>query len=148
MVKRKTFFSRVRATITLVAFFLSLVFGVLGLATLTVDKMFDTEWVWNDDYNPNATPEYGEVCGYSYAEGEKCETAVLNDSEFAKGYYFSYSEWGVYGYGEHTSFLGNDVPTSPSLFFIVFYGVLVGFGAKRFITANTLNRELDKVFGE
>jgi hypothetical protein len=140
---RKYFICTLKA-FPLAVFGLSCLFGVLALSTLTVDKMFETEWVWNDDYNPSAVPEYGEECYYDYARGDVCETAQINWHEYEKGYYISYGDWGTYGQGDHTSFLGNDVPESPMIFFILVYGSLFVYAARKLI--NGANDYLNEVF--
>ncbi len=124
-----------RKSIPLAVVCIACLFGVIGISTFTVDKMFNTSWEVNEDYNPNATPMYGEVCGDAYGTGEQCSEVLYNERDFVYGYYFSYSDiWGgIYGYGEHTSFLGNNVPSGPLTFFVLFYGVLFGFGVKRIV---------------
>jgi hypothetical protein len=124
-----------RKSIPLAVVCVACLFGVISISTFTVDKMFDTEWVVNEDYNPNATPVFGEVCGETYGTGEQCTEVLYNERDYSYGYYISYNRTmeAIYGYGEHTSFLRNNVPTNPLIFFVLFYGVLFGFGVKRIV---------------
>lgn len=141
----KKYLIRTLKTIPLAVFGLSCLGGVLALSTFTVDKMYETKWVWNDDYNPSATPEYGEECYYDLVGSVSCETVWTNWHEYEKGYYFSYSNWGeqAWGQGEHTSFLGNDVPTSPQLFFMLVYGSLFIYAAAKFKLNDGFNAAIE-----
>ena len=142
----KKYLIRTLRAIPLVVFGFSCLLGVVALSTFTVDKMFETEWVWNDMYDPTATPEYGEDCSYDYAQGEVCGTVVINGIELDKGYYISSSDtWGFYGHDEHTSFLGNDVPSSPMMFFMLVYGALFVYAARKLV--NGIDGYLNEILG-
>ena len=134
----KEIFGGVRKYVLLGVVGLSCFFGVMGISVFTVDRLYDTEWTVNEDYNPNATVKYTDVCGYSYGYGEQCDSVAVNEEELASGYYFSYgstpfTEDAVFGYGDHTKFLGNTVPENPLLFFLLLYAVLFWFGVKRIV---------------
>jgi hypothetical protein len=99
--------------------------GVLALSASTVDQIYETELVYNEDYDPNAKPEYGEVCSYSDVYGEQCSDVLYNAREYAKTYYVSFSQtWGYYGFDDHSEFFDKPVPTNPYLFFSAIYGAL------------------------
>lgn len=106
--------------------------GVLALSAYTVGQIYETELVYNDDYNPNAKPEYGEECSYSDAYGEQCSDVLYNARDYAMTYYESYSEtWGYYGFDDHTKFFDRPVPRNPYLYFTAFYGALFYVGVRQ-----------------
>jgi hypothetical protein len=134
----KEIFGGIRKYVLLSVVGLSCFFGVMGISVFTVDRLYDTEWTVNEDYNPNATLKYTTVCGYSYGYGEQCDSVAVNEVELASGYYHSFgayqfNEDEYYGYGDHKSFLGNTVPANPFLFFLLLYSVLFWFGVKRIV---------------
>ena len=106
--------------------------GVLALSAFTVDQIYVTELVYNEDYNPSAKPESGEECSYSDVYGEQCSDVLYNAREYVKTYYESFSQtWGYYGFDDHTEFFDKPVPTNPYLFFIAVYGALFYIGVQQ-----------------
>ena len=76
--------SKESAKEVLVTIFLFLIalLGTNAIANHTLDVTFPKQYYVNQGYNPNATPEYGEVCESSYGQGLVCEDKLLNASDY------------------------------------------------------------------
>jgi hypothetical protein len=67
--------------VTIFLFFIT-VLGTNAIASYSLDATFPKHPYVNQDYNPNATPQYEEVCDSSYGQGLTCGDKLLNASDY------------------------------------------------------------------
>ena len=100
--------------------------GVVKLSHLSTEFFLPTHWAYNDAYNPLAEPVYGDECGYSYAEGEQCDSVLLNNTDYEQ-----YIPYHTYIGSDEYVYWDEETPLGPLVTFLVIYGVGTYFAVKK-----------------